>query len=80
MLKKNLVRLKKTHSEKTGKDYFNAYVCIENDYDVRLEKVSCTEVQFNKYVELSKSNNFDVSTTYEGRANKDGKFYAVCIL
>lgn len=80
MLEKKLYKLKKTHSDKTGKDYYNMYVCIENDFDIKLEKVTCNESQYNKLLELSKQSNFNVGSIYEGRANKEGKYYAVCTL
>lgn len=80
MLEKKLLKLKKTHSDKTGKDYYHMYVTIENDFDIRVEKVSCTEKQFSKLYELSKNSSFDVGSTYEGRPNNEGKYYAICTL
>lgn len=81
MLEKKLMKVKKTHSDKTNKDYYHMYISVENDFDIRLEKVSCTEEQANKLIDLIKQNKLnDLSSVYEGRANKDGKYYAVCTL
>lgn len=81
MLEKKLFKVKKTHSDKTNKDYYHMYISVENDYDVRLEKVAMTEEQNYKLADLLKQNKpIDAGSLYEGRANKDGKYYAVCTL